>query len=100
MSDDRPKDPNQGEGDRESARRYNQHVREYVVRGDPRGAARDARDAVEGPEGPSLEAAEERGKAPAHSTRLEQLRGLARRVRRVVSNRLADLGDRLAARRS
>lgn len=59
MSDDRPKDKNQGEGDRESARRYNEHAREFVVY-------------------------EKRGKAPAHMTRLEQLRGVAQRVRHAI----------------
>ena len=100
MSDDPRKDKNQGEGDRESARRYNQHAREFVVYGDTRRAARDARDAVDGPEGPELEAAEARGKAPAHMTRLEQLRGLVQRARHALGDLIADLGGRVAARKS
>jgi hypothetical protein len=100
MSDDPRKDKNQGEGDRESARRYNDHAREFVVYGDTRRAARDARDAVDGPEAPELEAAERRGKAPAHMTRLEQLRGLAQRARHAIGDLIADLGGRLAARKS
>ena len=61
--DDR-KDPNQGEGDRESARRYNEHVDDFISRGkvrraaegaeryvekDPEGAARAERAARRGP---------------------------------------------------
>jgi hypothetical protein len=37
------KDPNQGEGDRLSARRYDQHVESFVAEGKPPGAATDAR---------------------------------------------------------
>jgi hypothetical protein len=99
MSDDRTRDKNQGEGDRESARRYNEHVPEYVERDDPRRAGRDARDAIEGPEGPALEAAERRGKAPAHMTRLEQLRAAAQRLRHAAADMFGELRERLAARR-
>lgn len=90
---------NQGEGDRESARRYNDHVREFVVHGDTRRSARDAADAIEGSEGPSLRAAEEAGKAPAHMTRLEQLQALARRARHALSGVVAQVRSRIAARR-
>jgi hypothetical protein len=100
MTHDRSKDKNQGEGDRESARRYNEHVREYVVYGDPERAGRDARRDVEGPEGPDLAAAEQRGKAPAQMTRLEQLRGVAQRIRHALGDLLTDLGGRLHERRS
>jgi hypothetical protein len=63
--DDR-KDPNQGEGDRISARRYDRHVRKFVrdgkvwpaaheaeqfVEQDPRAAARAERTARRGPHG-------------------------------------------------
>jgi hypothetical protein len=63
VMDDR-KDPNQGEGDRESARRYDRHVEEFVAKGkvrraaqgaeryiekDPEGAARAERTARRGP---------------------------------------------------
>lgn len=41
-SDDKPR--NQGEGDRESARRYNEDTREYVESGKVDEAARDAGD--------------------------------------------------------
>jgi hypothetical protein len=104
MSDDPRKDKNQGEGDRESARRYNEHAREFAAHGDPRRAAKDARDAVDGPEGPELAAAEQRGKAPAQLTRLEQLRGLAQRARHAAGDLVAGVrarvGERLSARKS
>ncbi|HWU86980.1 MAG TPA: hypothetical protein VN253_06880 [Kofleriaceae bacterium] len=40
-------DQNQGEGDRESARRYNRHLRTFIARGKVEGAAREAEDYVE-----------------------------------------------------
>ena len=45
MSQD--KDPNQGEGDRISARRYDRHVREFVAEGKVPDAANEARLFVE-----------------------------------------------------
>jgi hypothetical protein len=45
MSQD--KDPNQGEGDRISARRYDKHVQEFVGEGHVPDAAKEARDYVE-----------------------------------------------------
>ncbi len=44
---DEPRDPNQGEGDRASARVYNENVREFISRGKVDRAASDARDYVE-----------------------------------------------------
>jgi hypothetical protein len=44
---DEPRDPNQGEGDRASARVYNDNVREFISRGKVDRAASDARDYVE-----------------------------------------------------
>lgn len=41
------KDPNQGEGDKASARRYERHAREFVVEGRVPDAANDARIFVE-----------------------------------------------------
>ena len=41
------KDPNQGEGDRVSARRYDNHVRDFVADGKVEPAAGDARAYVE-----------------------------------------------------
>lgn len=45
MSQD--KDPNQGEGDKLSARRYDRHVREFIAEGKVPEAANDARLYVE-----------------------------------------------------
>lgn len=45
MSQD--KDPNQGEGDRMSARRYDRHVREFIAEGKVPDAANEARLFVE-----------------------------------------------------
>src|SRR3989442_388907 len=41
------KDPNQGEGDRKSARRYDRHVREYIAEGKVPDAASEAKSYVE-----------------------------------------------------
>lgn len=41
------KDPNQGEGDRLSARRYDRHVREFIAEGKVPDAANEARLFVE-----------------------------------------------------
>lgn len=45
----KPRDPdrNQGEGNRDAARRYNRDLREFVSEGKVEPAARDAKDAVE-----------------------------------------------------
>ena len=45
MSQD--KDPNQGEGDRKSARRYDRHVREFIAEGKVSDAASEAKSYVE-----------------------------------------------------
>jgi hypothetical protein len=61
MSQD--KDPNQGEGDRASARRYDRHVEEFVREGKVGDAATSARDFVdkEPAEAEAAEAAAKRG---------------------------------------
>ena len=56
---------NQGEGDRESARRYNENLRDSVAEGDSAEAAEKARRDLEGAEGESLKRAEEEGKSHA-----------------------------------
>jgi hypothetical protein len=100
MSEERRKDgENQGEGDKESARRYNEHVREFVVYGDVDRAAHDAERAVEGEEAAKLRAAEKIGKAPAHMTRLESVVAIARRVGHMAREYVSELADKLAARR-
>src|SRR5215475_2091581 len=44
---DEQRDPNQGEGDRASARVYNDNVREFISRGKVDRAASEARDYIE-----------------------------------------------------
>jgi len=66
------KDPNQGEGDRQSARRYDDHVRDFVSDGNVEGAARDARAYVDrDPEGASK--AEAEAKRGPHASSVDQL---------------------------
>jgi hypothetical protein len=66
------KDPNQGEGDRASARRYDDHVRDFVQDGKVEGAAREAESYVEhDPEGAAK--AEAAAKHGPHSSSVDQL---------------------------
>jgi hypothetical protein len=44
---DERKDPNQGEGDRTSARRYDEHVEGFIAEGKVESAAREAEEYVE-----------------------------------------------------
>ena len=57
-----PNDKLQGEGDRESARRYNEHVKEHAASGRSEQAAQQARRDLEGPEAEELSRAEQEGK--------------------------------------
>jgi hypothetical protein len=63
------KDPNQGEGDKVSARHYNRQVREFVAEGKVDEAARQAKDFVEhSPE--DAERAERKARKGPRSTRV------------------------------
>lgn len=72
------KSKNEGEGSRSAARSYQEKLQSFIAEGRVGAAARDAADAVDGPEGPELRAAEEAGKAPAHTSKVERLKGVAR----------------------
>lgn len=67
MSQD--KDPNQGEGDRISARRYDNHASEFVAEGKVPDAAKQARDYVER-EPEDAEKSEQRAKRGPFGTRV------------------------------
>src|SRR5262245_12962150 len=75
-----PPEPNQGEGDRASARRYNRNVGKFIESGQVPFAAEDAAEAVGGPEGEWLRKAEAEGKARARVGALDKVRGMLRRV--------------------
>lgn len=66
---DESKEPNQGEGDRISARRYNEDVRGFVAEGKVEPAARDAAQFVEA-EPAEAKAAEQRAKRGPTSTKV------------------------------
>ncbi len=68
-------DPNEGEGNRTAARRYNQATEEYGRSGRVDAAAKAAEKALEGPEREELERAEEEGKA--HASDIERDADLA-----------------------
>ncbi|MBI1179832.1 MAG: hypothetical protein GC201_04690 [Alphaproteobacteria bacterium] len=57
---------NQGEGDKESARKYNQETEDYAKSGKAEKAAKDAEKAVEGKERDALLEAERVGKSHSH----------------------------------
>lgn len=59
------KPQNQGEGDRESARRYNKNVEKFANSGEVDQAAERAKTDVDGPEGEKLRQAEQEGKKRA-----------------------------------
>lgn len=101
MSQD--KDPNQGEGDKISGRRYDKHVREFVAEGKVPDAANEARLFVErdpddarkaeeaakrGPHGTSRWASVDEIVAKGHSV-IERVRPM---VSRAVGNLRARLG--------
>lgn len=87
-----PKDPNQGEGDRASARRYNEHVRDFVNRGEPDRAARDARDYVE--REPDDAARAERRAKRGTVRPVDEIVGMARTFVERVKRRIAVLRER------
>jgi len=87
----RPDEPNQGEGDRASARVYNDNVREFISRGKVDRAASDARDYVEHePEDAARADREARRRSRGGSVRsvddlIEMGRTVMDRVRRGIS---------------
>ncbi len=56
---------NQGEGNREAARIYNEEQKKFVEEGKVEEGAKEAKAAVEGAEGAELKKAEEEGKSHA-----------------------------------
>lgn len=97
MSQD--KDPNQGEGDKASARRYNEHAQEFVHEGKVSGAAQDARDYVERDPGDAAKA-EAKAKRGPFGTRVSVDELVAKghtvvdRVRPVVERVVGNLRNR------
>jgi hypothetical protein len=73
MSQD--KDPNQGEGDRISGRRYDRHVREFIAEGKVPDAANDARLFVEREpdDAAKAEAAAKRGPTTGRFASVDQI---------------------------
>ena len=60
--------PNEGEGNKTAARRYNEGVAKTVQSGHVEEKAREAKAALEGPEGDELRRAEKEAKARASQT--------------------------------
>ncbi len=91
---------NQGEGDKASARHYNDKVREFVAEGKVDEAARDAKAFVESSPREADRAERKARKGPTGSrVSLEELmakgRGLVDRVRPMVERATAKLRSRL-----
>jgi hypothetical protein len=98
MSQD--KDPNQGEGDRISARRYDRNVREFVAEGKVENAANDAKAYVEREPGDAAkaEAAAKRGPTTKRFASVDQIvskgQSVLERVRPVVERAVGNLRAR------
>jgi hypothetical protein len=67
----KPRDPNEGEGNRTAARRYNRATEEYGRSGHVDEAARAAKKALDGPEREELERAEREARAKASDVERE-----------------------------
>jgi hypothetical protein len=65
MSQDRKAPDNQGEGNREAARHYNDAQHKFAESGKVDKAAEDAKKAIDGPEAQDLKDAEREGLKPA-----------------------------------
>ena len=65
-------EPNEGEGSRTAARRYNEATRKYVESGRAEEAAKRAKEALEGDEAEALAEAEEEGRAQASGVELDK----------------------------
>lgn len=98
MSQD--KDPNQGEGDRVSARRYDRHAREFIEEGKVPDAANEARLFVERDpaEAAAAEEAAKRGPGGGHRVSVDELvakgHSLIDRVRPMVERTVGNLRKR------
>lgn len=94
------KDPNQGEGDRNSARRYDRNVREFVEEGKVAEAANDARQYVDDDpaDAEAAEQAAKRGPSGSRGVSVDQLvakgQSLIERVRPVVDRAVGNLRKR------
>jgi hypothetical protein len=93
------KDPNQGEGDRISARRYDNHVREFVEEGKVPDAANEARRFVERDPSEATAAEEAAKRSPAgRRASVDELvakgQSLVERVRPIVGRAVGKLRNR------
>jgi len=90
------KDPNQGEGDRASARRYDNHVHDFVTEGKVDPAARDARAYVEREPEDAAKAEAEAKRGPGITATVDQViakgQTLLDRVRPMVERLRARFG--------
>jgi len=98
MSQD--KDPNQGEGDKASARRYDKNVREFIAEGNVPEAANDARLFVERDpdDAAKAEAAGKRGPTSSRFASVDQIvskgHSVIERVRPLVRRAVGNLRAR------
>jgi hypothetical protein len=97
MSQD--KDPNQGEGDRASARRYDRHVREFVSEGRVPDAAQHARDVVDHDPEAAAKAEAEARRGPGRRVSVDELvakgHSVVDRVRPYLARAVEGLRTRL-----
>lgn len=95
------KDPNQGEGDRGAARRYDRNLREFIEEGKVSDAADEARDFVESDPAEALAAEQAAKRGPAAKSKgvsVDELvakgQSLIERVRPMVDRAVVNLRNR------
>jgi hypothetical protein len=100
MKPDKPiqRDKNQGEGDRLSARHYNEQLRKFVDGGNVEPAARDAEAYVEQMPGAAARAERtaRRGPKSTRTSLVAKAREVAERVRPIVDRVVGKVRARLA----
>ena len=90
------KEPNQGEGDRESARRYDRHVRDFVARGKVEESAARARSYLRRHPDDAARAEREAKRGPHPTVNVDELVAKGRTVLDRVRQAARDLRAKLS----
>jgi hypothetical protein len=95
-----PRDPNQGEGDRTSARRYNKDARDFVAEGKVPKAASEARDFVDAHPVEAARAERTAKRGPSSSVTVDLLIARGQTILDRVKHAAARVRARIEARRA
>jgi len=102
MKPENPRDPNQGEGDRASARLYDRHVREFVAGGNVDPTARAAEQYVERSPDDAARAERKARRGPSTRVSIDELiakgRTVVERIRPVVDRAVGKLRARFGGK--